>query len=72
LGAFAVAHAALGETAAILSSSMGAMGAYILMNVLVIMMEGFAAGIQSLRLIYYEFSTKFYKGAGKAFKPLRF
>jgi len=72
LGAFAVAHAALGETAAILSSSMGAMGAYILMNVLVIMMEGFAAGIQSLRLIYYEFSTKFYKGTGKAFKPLRF
>jgi len=72
LGAFAVAHVALGEIAAILSSSMDAMGAYILMNILVIMMEGFAAGVQSLRLIYYEFSTKFYKGTGKAFKPLHF
>ena len=71
LGAFAVAHVALGETAAILSASMGALGAYLLMNILVIILEGFASGVQSLRLIYYELSTKFYIGDGRLFKPLR-
>lgn len=71
LGAFAVAHVALGETAAILSLSIGMVTAYLFMNVLVIILEGFAAGVQSLRLIYYEFSTKFYINGGRTFKPLR-
>jgi V/A-type H+-transporting ATPase subunit I len=37
---------------------------------LVILVDGFAAGIQSVRLLYYEFSTKFFAGAGQKFKPL--
>jgi len=33
--------------------------------------EGFAVGIQALRLVYYEFSTKFLRGGGFLFHPLR-
>ncbi len=71
LGAFAVAHVALGETAAVLSSSVGMISSYLLMNILVIILEGFASGVQSLRLIYYEFSTKFYMNGGRLFRPLK-
>jgi|Deesub1362B_J571_1020462.scaffolds.fasta_scaffold00003_452 V/A-type H+-transporting ATPase subunit I len=71
LGAFAVAHVALGETAYILSASINPLLAYILMNILVIILEGFAAGVQSIRLIYYEFSTKFYMNNGRPYKPLK-
>lgn len=71
LAAFAVAHVALGEMASVLAYSAGPITSYILINILVIILEGFAAGVQSLRLIYYEFSTKFFMGGGKRFKPLK-
>jgi len=38
---------------------------------MVVLIDGFAAGIQSIRLIFYEFSTKFFKGGGIRFKPLK-
>ena len=42
----------------------------ILGNVLVIGMEGLSAGIQALRLNYYEFFTKFFHGTGNLYVPI--
>ncbi len=39
-------------------------------NVLVIGLEGLSAGIQSLRLNYYEFFSKYFSGTGKAYAPI--
>ena len=39
-------------------------------NVLVIALEGLSAGIQSLRLNYYEFFSKYFSGSGKAYAPI--
>lgn len=40
-------------------------------QIFIIVFEGFIVGIQSLRLSFYEFFTKFFRGGGKAFEPLR-
>jgi V/A-type H+-transporting ATPase subunit I len=50
----------------------GLMAALILIlgNVLVIGLEGLSAGIQALRLNYYEFFTKFFHGTGKLHTPI--
>jgi V/A-type H+-transporting ATPase subunit I len=42
----------------------------ILGNVLVIGLEGLSAGIQSLRLNYYEFFSKYFDGSGRAYAPV--
>ncbi len=42
----------------------------ILGNLLVIALEGLSAGIQSLRLNYYEFFTKYFTGHGIAYEPV--
>lgn len=39
-------------------------------NALVIALEGLSAGIQSLRLNYYEFFSKYYTGKGFAYHPV--
>lgn len=39
-------------------------------NILVTALEGLSAGIQSLRLNYYEFFAKFFKGSGRAYRPI--
>ncbi|MBK5200525.1 MAG: ATPase [Spirochaetaceae bacterium] len=39
-------------------------------NVLVITLEGLSAGIQALRLNYYEFFSKFFNGTGIAYSPV--
>lgn len=71
LAAFAIAHGALGLSAAILASTVGMPLSYVLMNFLVIVIEGLAILIQSMRLIYYEFFTKFYTGGGTPYRPFR-
>ncbi len=71
LGAFAIAHVALASVAGILANSMGFIPAYLTFNIIVILIEGFAAGIQSIRLLFYEFSTKFYIDEGRLFRPMR-
>lgn len=72
LAAFAIAHGAFGMLAEILSESIGELPSFVAINAAVIVLEGiFAATIQSLRLMYYEFSTKFYKGGGIPYKPFR-
>ena len=42
----------------------------VLGNLLVIALEGLSAGIQSLRLNYYEFFSKYFRGNGKAYMPV--
>ncbi len=42
----------------------------VLGNILVILLEGLSAGIQALRLNYYEFFTKFFHGTGRLFSPI--
>ncbi len=39
-------------------------------NILVIVLEGLTAGIQSLRLNYYEFFSKYFSGTGRAYRPV--
>lgn len=70
LAAFAIAHGIFAGFASDLGSSVGVVASFVLVNALVIVVEGFAVGIQSVRLLYYEFSTKFFAGEGQRFKPL--
>jgi len=70
LAAFALAHEAFGILAEALAEFLGYAPSIIFSNVLVLMIEGFAVGIQALRLTYYEFSTKFFKGEGILFEPI--
>lgn len=70
LAAFAMAHGALAVAAAGLAELAGVFG-YVFVNILVIIFEGLASLIQSMRLMYYEFFTKFYSGDGRPFRPFR-
>ena len=48
-------------------------GSYLVLvagNVLIIALEGLSAGIQSLRLNYYEFFSKYFSGSGRAYEPI--
>jgi V/A-type H+-transporting ATPase subunit I len=42
----------------------------VLGNVMVIALEGLSAGIQALRLNYYEFFTKYFTGRGLSYNPI--
>ena len=70
LAAFAIAHEAFGMLAEELALMINPLISYVFTNFLVLIIEGFAVGIQALRLTYYEFSTKFFRGGGEVFKPL--
>jgi V/A-type H+-transporting ATPase subunit I len=52
------------------TSGIGSILILILGNILVIALEGLSAGIQALRLSYYEFFTKFFHGTGKLYTPI--
>ena len=73
VGAFALNHVGLFMAFNILSKMAGNVGGIfvnIFANMLIIGLEGLIVGIQCLRLEYYELFSKFYKGGGKAYKPL--
>ncbi|GEM_PF-648185 len=70
LAAFAMAHEAFGVLAENLVPLIGFAASYLIANFFVFAIEALAVGIQSLRLLYYEFSTKFYIGTGIPFEPL--
>lgn len=70
LAAFALAHEVFCTLVEVMGSILGFIPSLILINLIVLLIDGFAAGIQALRLTYYEFSTKFFKGEGVEFKPL--
>jgi V/A-type H+-transporting ATPase subunit I len=76
VGAFAVAHGGLSGVVFILAKMMspGQGLAYWIVvaagNVFVIGFEGLIVGIQTLRLHYYEFFSKFFTGGGMRYTPL--
>ena len=76
VGAFAVAHAGLSAVVFILAEmagtpqNIGYWVAIVLGNLFIIGFEGMIVGIQTLRLEYYEFLSKFFTGGGKTFSPL--
>ena len=75
IGAFALTHAALMMAVFTLRDLAGGdtIAAYAIVvfgNIFVIGMEGFIVGIQTLRLEYYEFFMRFFKGTGRIFKPI--
>jgi len=71
LAAFAIAHEAIGIAATVLGGVLGTVPSLLLLNVLAFLVEGFASFIQSLRLMYYEFSTRFYLKNGIVYKPFK-
>ena len=70
LGAFAVAHEGLARV--VLQNSSGPAGWLVLVlgTVLIVAFEGLIVGIQTLRLEYFEFFSRFFKGTGRPFTPL--
>ena len=78
VGAFAVAHAGLSQVIMILAEMVGpTKGAgfwivIVLGNLFIIGFEGMIVSIQTLRLEYYEFFSKFFSGGGTRYKPLGF
>ncbi len=75
LAAFAVNHAALMIVVFVLADMLKGLGLsgilLFLGNVFVIVLEAVLVMIQTLRLQYYEFFSKFYTGNGRKFIPLR-
>jgi V/A-type H+-transporting ATPase subunit I len=73
VGAFAVAHG--GVSMAIFALAGEELGfkywlTVLLGNIFIIGFEGLIVGIQTMRLNYYEFLGKFFKGGGTRFEPL--
>jgi V/A-type H+-transporting ATPase subunit I len=73
LGAFAVAHEGLSQVIFILAGLSGSLGwvVIVLGTLFLIGFEGLIVAIQTVRLEYYEFFGKFYRGNGHAFAPFR-
>jgi V/A-type H+-transporting ATPase subunit I len=80
LAAYAMSHAALLLAIATLAHEIGrvplvgaALSTLVLLggNLMVMLLEGIVAGVQALRLEYYEFFSKFFPGNGRPFTPFR-
>ena len=78
LAAFALNHVGLSMAVIMLSEMVHSLPGGIVMkgiiliigNVVIVCLEGLIVFIQTLRLEYYEFFGKFYKGGGNEFKPV--
>ena len=74
VGAFALAHAGLAAAINALSAGIGtrwlAFLVLVLGNALIIVIEGLVVGIQTTRLVLFEFFIRFLRGDGRALKPL--
>lgn len=74
LGAFAVAHAGLSQVLFLLADLAGGVWEWpviVFGTTVLVAFEGLVVGVQAMRLEYYEFFGKFFRGAGIPFKPLR-
>lgn len=73
VGAFALAHSGLSmavmELHKLVGGGLAGIIVVILGNALIILLEGMVVTIQTLRLEYYEFFSKFYSGSGRPFTP---
>ena len=68
-----IAHASLMGTFKYLQSMVGGVAGVLIFiagNILVIVLEGLSSGIQSLRLNYYEFFSRYFTGRGIAYRPV--
>lgn len=73
VGAFALAHAGLSAAVVGVAEAVGGAGFWIVLvfgNLLVLTLEGLVVGIQTTRLLLFEFFIRFLKGGGREFKPL--
>jgi V/A-type H+/Na+-transporting ATPase subunit I len=76
VGAFAVAHAGLSGVIFILAEmvnpgeGVGYWLVVVLGNLFIVGFEGLIVGIQTMRLEYYEFFSKFFTGGGARYQPL--
>jgi V/A-type H+-transporting ATPase subunit I len=74
IGAFALAHAGLAAAIQALAAGAHAWWAASLVliagNLAVIVVEGLIVGIQTTRLVLFEFFIRFLRGAGRPFRPL--
>jgi V/A-type H+-transporting ATPase subunit I len=74
VAAFGLAHAALTTSAFVVNDMVRLPGASILSlpleHLFIVVMEGMIVTIQCLRLEYYEFFSKFFRGDGVAYAPL--
>jgi len=70
IGAFTLAHASLAIAGHALSHFMGP-GGLLIANMIAMTFEFMSCSVQSLRLLYYEFMSKFFQGGGVQFKPFR-
>jgi len=74
VGAFALAHAGLASAIVGLAAGTESRLAYWLIlavgNLLVIVVEGLVVGIQTTRLVLFEFFIRFLHGSGRPFRPL--
>jgi V/A-type H+-transporting ATPase subunit I len=74
VGAFALAHAGLSTAVVALAeatgSEAGAIVALALGNLVVLVLEGMVVGIQTTRLILFEFFIRFFESRGREFRPL--
>jgi len=76
VAAFALAHAglflAIFQLASFSSKSQHLVSGIILIlgNILIVLLEGLVVTIQSLRLNYYEFFSRFFVSAGQEYRPL--
>jgi len=76
IGAFAVAHGGLSAVIFILAEMAGSprsVGYWIVLligQIFIVGFEGLIVGIQTMRLEYYEFFSKFFSGGGMRYKPL--
>jgi len=74
VGAFALAHAGLAAAVVALADAADAVGYWIVLmlgNVLILALEGLVVGIQTTRLLLFEFFVRFLKGTGRMFRPLQ-
>lgn len=77
IAAFAAVHAGIFIAIFALADTMAAMrfggvlsiGVHVAGNVLVILLEGLTVSVQVLRLEYYEFFGKFFRGGGEPYAP---
>ena len=73
VGAFALAHAGLSAAVVGLAETAGGAGFWIVIlagNALILTLEGLVVGIQTTRLMLFEFFIRFLEGGGRALAPL--
>jgi V/A-type H+-transporting ATPase subunit I len=74
VGAFALAHAGLSLAVAALAEAAGGLPGRLAVlvagNLLILALEGMVVGIQTTRLLLFEFFIRFVRGDGRPFRPL--